>query len=347
MSMQLSTLVDVSQSVGGTRSRLGKRALLRDCLRAATGDEIELVVNYLGGTLPQGRIGLGPAIVRDLRAEPLVAEPGLELAEVDRVFEAIAGMTGKGSQQRRRETLGRLFSRASGEERDFLSRLILGEIRQGALEGILVEGIADAADIPADEIRRAVMLASDPAPVAVAALREGRAGLARFRLEPLAPVRPMLAQPAEDIGDAMSSLGEAALEYKLDGARVQIHRVGRDVRIFSRRLHDVTETGTKLAVSAAGKPLHRRRRGYRAARGRSPAAVPGDDAPLRAQERRRPAGAGAAARYLPLRLPLLRRRRIDRPAVPRTCHPPRIGAGPLRARRPGPRAARGSAPPGR
>lgn len=239
--MQLSDLVNVSRGIAGTRSRLKKRALLRDCLRAAPPDEIALVVNYLGGSLPQGRIGLGPAIVGELRQEPVAADASLSLAEVDRSFDAIADIHGKGAQQRRRDQLGRLFGRATADERDFLARLILGEIRQGALEGVIVEGIAEAADIPADEIRRAVMLASDPALIARAAMLEGRGGLARFRLTPMSPVRPMLAQPAESIDDAMDTLGEAALEYKLDGARVQIHRVGTDVRIFSRRLHDVTD----------------------------------------------------------------------------------------------------------
>ncbi len=252
--MQLSDLVNVSRGVAGTRSRLKKRALLRDCLRAAPADEIELIVNYLGGTLPQGRIGLGPAIVNQLAQEPVAGEASLALADVDRAFDNVAGISGKGAQQRRRDELGGLFSRATLDERDFLGRLILGEIRQGALEGVIIEGIADAAEIDADEIRHAVMLASDPAPVAKAALLEGRGGLARFRLEPMSPLRPMLAQPAEGIDDAMDSLGEAALEYKLDGARVQIHRVGRDVRIFSRRLHDVTDSLPDVVETALAQP---------------------------------------------------------------------------------------------
>ncbi len=252
--MQLEALVHVSNQVAATRSRLKKRALLAECLRRAGRDEIALVVNYLSGTLPQGRIGLGPALVRELAAEPVAAASSLTLAEVDATFGRFAEISGKGSQQTRRDELGRLFARATAEERDFLMRLILGEIRQGALEGVLVEGIAEAADIPADEIRRAVMLASDPAPVAAAALGEGRKGLARFRLEPMAPLRPMLAQPAEDIDSAMATLGEAALDYKLDGARVQIHRVGSDVRIFSRALNDVTDSLPDVVEAALELP---------------------------------------------------------------------------------------------
>lgn len=252
--MQLSELVKLSQGIAGTRSRLEKRALLRDCLRAAAPGEIGLVVSYLGGSLPQGRIGLGPAILRQLADEAVAARSSLALEDVDRAFEAIAGIHGKGAQQRRRDELGRLFASASGDERDFLARLILGEIRQGALEGIIVEGIADAAEIPADEIRRAVMLASDTAAVARAAMLDGRGGLERFRLTPMSPVRPMLAQPAEGIDDAMAGLGEAALEYKLDGARVQIHRVDDKVRIFSRSLHDVTDSLPDVVATALAQP---------------------------------------------------------------------------------------------
>ncbi len=254
--MQLVDLVNVSNNVAATRSRLKKREYLSSCLRAAEPEEVGLVVNYLGGALPQGRIGLGPAIVRDLLPEPVASEASLSLAEVDNAFTEVAEISGKGSQQRRRDLLGRLFARATGVERDFVARLILGEIRQGALEGVLVEAIADATEIPADEVRRAVMLASDPAPVAVAAMREGRSGLEQFRLEPMSPVRPMLASPAEDIADAMQSLGEAALEYKLDGARVQIHRVGTDVRIFSRRLNDVTDSLPDIVELALAQPAN-------------------------------------------------------------------------------------------
>ena len=255
--MQLIELVTTSDNVAATRSRLKKRAFLGDCLRASSPDEISLVVNYLAGTLPQGRIGLGPAIVRDLMNEPVAGEPSLSLRDVNSAFDAIAGISGKGAQQRRRDTLGSLFARATAGERDFLVRLVLGEIRQGALEGVLVEGIADAAGIPADEIRRSVMLASDPAPVAHAALVEGRNALSRFRLEPMSPVRPMLAQPADGIDDAMTTLGEAALEYRLDGARVQIHRVDNDVRVFSRRLHDVTASLPDVVEAVLAQPVSR------------------------------------------------------------------------------------------
>ena len=252
--MLLSHLVQVSLRVASTRSRLAKRAVLSECLREAAPDEVGLVVSYLCGTLPQGRIGLGPAILRTLAAGAGAHESSLTLYELDDTFQIIAETQGKGSQHARRERLGALFARASTEERDFLVRLILGEVRHGALEGILVEAVADAARLPADQVRRAVMLAGEAASVASAALIEGQAGLARFRLQPLSPVQPMLAQPAQDMDEAIALLGEAALEYKLDGARVQIHKDDSEVRVFSRRLHDVTARLPEIADAVLGLP---------------------------------------------------------------------------------------------
>ncbi|MEX2497117.1 MAG: ATP-dependent DNA ligase [Woeseia sp.] len=252
--MQLSDLVDVSRRVGATRSRLQKRAALSGCLRQAAPAEVGLVVNYLTGRLPQGRIGLGPAILRRLAGGEAASTPTLSLIDVDAAFERITATLGKGSQSARREQLAGLFDRAAAAERDFLVRLILGELRQGALEGVLTDAIADAASLDAVEVRRAVMLAGDPAVVATAAMREGRAGLAHFRLTPLSPIQPMLAQPATDIHEAMDTLGEAALEYKLDGARVQIHKVQSEVRIFSRRLNDVTASLPEIVRAVQACP---------------------------------------------------------------------------------------------
>jgi DNA ligase-1 len=252
--MQLIELTQTSREVASTRSRLRKRAALGACIGTAGPGEAALAVSYLAGALPQGRIGLGPAILRDLAGGESAEQPSLSLAETDRAFQDIAGITGAGSQAARRERLAALFARATADERDFLIRLILGELRQGALEGLLVEAIAAAAELPPSDVRRAVMLAGEPAAVAAAAMRDGADGLARFRLEPMEPIQPMLASPAEDMGGAIERLGEAGLEYKLDGARVQIHRVGRDVRIFSRRLNDVTASLPEIVESVRALP---------------------------------------------------------------------------------------------
>jgi len=252
--MQLSRLVSVSDQVAATRSRLEKRAALSQCLRQAAAAEVRLVVNYLTGTLPQGRIGLGFAIIRDLAGGEPASTPTLTLQDVDTTFDRIANTRGKGSQTARQEQLGALFARATAAERDFLTRLILGELRQGALEGVLVDAIADAASLEGADVRRAAMLAGELAGVAEVALTEGRAGLARFRLAPLSPIQPMLAQAAADIDEAIEALGEAALEYKLDGARVQIHKVESDVRIFTRNLNDVTASLPEVVAAARACP---------------------------------------------------------------------------------------------
>ena len=252
--MDLATLAATSRDVGATRSRLKKQALLADCLRAAGPAEVGIVVDYLSGILPQGRIGLGPSILRALAGVPAATSAGLTLAEVDATFTDIAGVSGQGAQAKKRDLLGGLLARAIATEREFLGRLITGELRQGALEGVLIEAIAEAASVPADEVRRAVMLAGEGSGVAVAAMQEGRQGLERFRLELLHPVRPMLAQPAEDMGAAMAALGEAALDYKMDGARVQIHRLGDDVRIYSRRLNDVTASLPEVVEQTLSLP---------------------------------------------------------------------------------------------
>ncbi len=255
--MELARLVEASRQVRETRSRTAKRRRLAECLRRAGPPEVGLAVSYLTGRLPQGRIGLGPRLVQEAAAAVAGKEAAvtggepLTLRDVDAAFSRLAGLCGPGSQQARGEGLAALFARVSAEERDFLARLILNELRQGALEGLLIDAIAEAADLPVSEVRRAVMLAGEPAVVAEATLAEGHAGLARFTLQPLQPVQPMLAQAARDMDEALESLGEAALEYKLDGARVQVHKRGEVVRIFSRRLNDVTDSLPEVAEAAA------------------------------------------------------------------------------------------------
>jgi DNA ligase-1 len=161
---------------------------------------------------------------------------------VDAAFTRVAGARGAGSAGERRRALAELFARATEEERRFLAALLLGELRQGALEGVLVEAVARAAEVPAAEVRRAAMAAGSLPVVAAAALGEGAAGLARFRMRLMEPVQPMLAQTAVDVGEALASIGgEPALEWKLDGARVQVHRDGDRVKVFSRSLRDVSD----------------------------------------------------------------------------------------------------------
>ncbi len=253
--MNLSELVNVSAAVSRTRSRLKKRALLSDCLRASDASTIRLVVSYLSGTLPQGRIGLGPATVSSVLGSVEPGNGSTDLADVDRVLSEIQSTSGAGSKQRREDLFGELLGGVSQEEQRFLAGLVLGELRQGALEAVLVESLADATGFDVAAIRRAVMLSADPAAVAETAFVDGLAGLAQYRLVALSPVRPMLAQPVESMSEAMGSLGSAVLQYKLDGARIQVHRDGDDVRIFTRQLNDVTARLPEVVEQVRALPV--------------------------------------------------------------------------------------------
>jgi DNA ligase-1 len=192
--------------------------------------------------------------VRNARPGTAAAEPSLTLEEVDAAFEHIAGTSGAGSTGERTRLLSELLSRATGEEQEFLVRLIYGELRQGALAGLMADALATAASVPADEVRRALMLAGELPSVARAVLTEGRPGLARFHLQLFRPLQPMLAQPAEDVSDAIERLGEAALELKLDGARVQVHKADGGVRVYSRRGNEVTQAVPELVEAVQALP---------------------------------------------------------------------------------------------
>ncbi len=252
--MLFDDLVKTSRSVSSTRSRLQKVGHLATLLRRLDPTEIDAAAAFLTGQLRQGRIGLGPAAVRAARPDSAAAAPTLTVREVDETFRRIARASGAGSTRERSRLLTDLLRRATEDERSFLIRLILGELRQGALVGLMSEALASAAELPAAEVRRALMLAGDLPAVARAVLTEGRSGLAGFKLELFRPLQPMLAQPADDLPAALDRLGLAAFEYKLDGARVQVHKAGDDVRVFSRRLNDVTVAVPELVQIVRGLP---------------------------------------------------------------------------------------------
>ena len=237
--MLLSEISQASAEVAETSARRAKIARLAECLAQAGPDEVGVAVAYLSGILPQGTIGVGWASLREL-PQPAPA-PSLELLEVDATLTRIAGIAGAGSQASRRGELDSLFSRATEVEQRFLAGLLLGELRQGALEGVMAEAVAVAASIPAAQVRRALMLSGSLAEVAEAALGRGTDGLLRFRLTPLQPIKPMLAQTAEDVVSALERVHPALVEWKLDGARIQAHRLGNEVRLFTRNLADITD----------------------------------------------------------------------------------------------------------
>ncbi|MCC6586212.1 MAG: ATP-dependent DNA ligase [Bryobacterales bacterium] len=238
--MLLHEVVETSERLAGTSKRLAKIDLVADLIRRAKGEEIEIAVAYLSGEIRQGRIGIGWSMLQVGRSAPPASSPKLWLPDVDDDFQRLGSVKGKGGDEQRRAMLYKLFSSATKAEQDFLSRLIMGELRQGALEAIVLEGVAKAAVVEPGKLRRAAMLAGELPKVARKAMEEGDAGLGGYSIELFRPVQPMLAQPAEDIGYALQQLGSAALEYKFDGARIQVHKSGDNVIAYSRSLKDVT-----------------------------------------------------------------------------------------------------------
>lgn len=251
--MLLDEIATTSESVASTASRLAKVERLADCLRRLEPPEVPIAVAFLSGELRQRQIGVGYAALRD-QPEP-AASPSLTLREVDAAFELMGRQLGPGSQRERRRLVTELFGRATAAEQRFMRGLLSGELRQGALEGVMVEAIARASSVPAGEIRRALMLRGNLGAVAEAALGEGAAGLRSFRLEVGRPLHPMLAQSADSISSALERIRPAAVEWKLDGVRIQVHRAGADVRVFTRTLDDITARVPEVVEAALGLPV--------------------------------------------------------------------------------------------
>jgi DNA ligase-1 len=221
--------------------------LIAACLRAAHPAEREIAAAYLSGELRQRRTGIGWSALRDLATNS--AGPSLALIEVDAAFSRIAAQTGAGSQNRRRAELVALFESASTEaERRFLAALVAGELRQGALDGVMVDAIANAAEVPLADVRRAFMLRGSLWAVAAIALTDGLDGLRAITFEVNRPVQPMLARSAPSIVEALAQISPAALEWKIDGIRVQMHRDGTTTRVFTRTLDDITDRVPELVA---------------------------------------------------------------------------------------------------
>ncbi|MGQ0840845.1 ATP-dependent DNA ligase [Actinokineospora sp.] len=252
--MRFGEVVAVSTEVGSTRSRLAKVAALAGVLRRADGPlEVGAVVAFLAGAPRQGRIGAGWRTLVDLTPPP-ADEPTLTVAAVDGVLTQVAGAGGKGSAARRAELLGGLFAAATADEQRFLRALLTGELRQGALEGVMLDAIAKAGEVPADAVRRAFMLSGRLPDTASAALSGGADALAAFRLELGRPVRPMLASPGASVTEALAELGSCLVEYKLDGARIQVHRDGDQVSVYTRTLREITGSVPELVELVRALP---------------------------------------------------------------------------------------------
>ncbi|MEU8119674.1 ATP-dependent DNA ligase [Spirillospora sp. NPDC049024] len=252
--MLIADIARTSEAVAGTSGRKAKVSALAECLRAADPGEAATVVAYLSGELPQRQIGVGYAALRDV--PPPAAAPSLTVPEVDAAFGEIGAVSGPGSVARRRELLAALFGRATAPEQDFLIRLLAGELRQGALDGVMAEAIASAAGVPSAEVRRAFMLRGSLGPVATTALAEGVEGLRGFTLEVGRPVKPMLAAAAPSVDEAFAKLkAEAAVEWKLDGIRAQVHVSGGEVRVFTRTLDEITSRLPEVVEAVRGLPV--------------------------------------------------------------------------------------------
>jgi DNA ligase-1 len=281
--MLLSEVVEASARVAATPARGAKIATLAELLGRLDPDEIEPAIGFLVGEPRQGRIGVGWATLAGrlanhsnapagplresghglspemgtIRAQTGKAEGtegGITIGELDGVLDELAGTVGAGSVGARGALLDGLLARATQEEIDFIADLLTGGLRQGALEGVMAEAVAKAAEVPAAAVRRACMLAGDLGHAAAVALREGRAGLEAVGLEVLRPIGPMLASTAPDVADAIAGLGLSSVEWKLDGIRLQVHKRGDAVRIFTRNLNDVTDRMPEVVAIVRGLP---------------------------------------------------------------------------------------------
>ncbi|HEV7420422.1 MAG TPA: ATP-dependent DNA ligase [Mycobacterium sp.] len=255
--MQLVDVASASADVGSVSARSAKigriGGLLKQAAAEADSTLVAVVVAWLSGELPQRQIGVGWAALRSLPAA--AAEPSLTVRGVDATFTEIGAVAGKGSQARRSELVNAVFAAATDVEQTFLRRLLGGELRQGALVGVMADAVAKAAELPAADVRRAAMLGGDLPTVAAAALTGGPAALTEFTLKVGRPVGPMLAQTATGVDDALEKLGGTAIfEAKLDGARVQIHRAGDTVSVYTRSLDDITARLPEVVEAALALP---------------------------------------------------------------------------------------------
>jgi len=240
------------QSVKATRSRLAKVEAVQELLASTPQQTVATVVSYLSGDLPQGRIGLGYATVGSVHA-PAAAEASLSVADIDTTLTEIKATTGAGSKKAKERLLFDMLARATEAEQEFLRRLLLGDLRQGALVGIMTDAVATAANVDLALVRRAAMVTGDLASIASAAMTGGADALNEFGLDLFTAVQPMLAQSAPTVAEAIDKIGSGsiAIEWKVDGARVQVHRQGERIAVYTRNLRDITSSAPDVARAVA------------------------------------------------------------------------------------------------
>jgi DNA ligase 1 len=235
----LADLVTASRDLTDTTSRTEKVAILAELLGRLDAGEVAIAVGFLAGVPRQGRVGIGYSTIYGIDRAP-AREASLTIDDLDRAIAEVQGMAGSGSAGRRKQTLGELLGRATGQEADFVRRLFTGDLRQGALAGLMVDAIAKAAGVPGVLARRALMLSGDLTRTAEIAISQGEDGLRAVGLEIFRPILPMLASTAANVPEAVASFDRSSVEWKLDGIRIQIHRRDEEVRIYTRNLNDVT-----------------------------------------------------------------------------------------------------------
>src|SRR3954469_1129164 len=252
----LADVVAASRELAGTRSRSRKVAILSDLLAGLQPSEVAIAVGLLTGVPRQGRVGVGHRTIHGIETAP-AAEASLTIDDLDRAIAEVQETTGGGSSAKRREVLSALLDRATDQEADFVRRLFTGELRQGALAGLMVDAIAKAVGVSGPLTRRALMLSGDLTRTAEIAITEGEAGLRAVGFELFRPIFPMLASTAESARVAVESFERASVEWKLDGIRIQIHRRGDEVRVYTRNLNDITDRLPGVVRAVLGLPVER------------------------------------------------------------------------------------------
>jgi DNA ligase-1 len=247
-------VVAASEEVAATSSRSQKIAALAGLLKALEPSEVPVVVGFLSGAPRQGRIGVGYSIAYGI-GEENATDPSLTVGDLDRAISRVQETVGPGSAGERKRLLGELFARATEREAGFVKRLFTGELRQGALAGLMLDAVAKASRAPAEVVRRAAMLSGDLSRTAEIAMSAGAPGLREVGFEIFQPVLPMLASSAESVAGALDGFESASVEWKLDGIRIQIHRRDEEVRIYTRNLNDITDALPGIVYAVRRLPV--------------------------------------------------------------------------------------------
>jgi DNA ligase 1 len=250
----LADVVTASRDVTKTSSRSAKVTILSDLLRRLDPSEIPIAVGFLAGVPRQGRVGIGHRTIYGIE-HALAANPTLTIDELDRAIADVQQTTGGGSSAKRKHVLAELLGRATEQESEFIKRLFTGELRQGALAGLMVDAIAKAAGVPGTLTRRALMLSGDLTRTAAIAISEGEEGLRAVGFEIFRPIFPMLASTAANVEEAVRSFDRSSVEWKLDGIRIQVHRRDDEIRIYTRNLNDITQSLPGIAAAVRALPV--------------------------------------------------------------------------------------------